>query len=491
MIDTHCHIDTEQFKDDWEKVVDDALSSGVEYIIVPGIEPKTFDRLIEVTDSNDKLKRGIGIHPHNANECDRVALGRVESLSSSSKVVAIGEIGLDYYYDFAPKEVQHKAFINQINIAKNLHLPIIVHNRESDEDLLKILEKEQDGNLKGVLHCFSGDTEMMKRSVDLGFKVSFTGNITFKKTNLTDVVKETTMENLLLETDSPWMAPIPHRGKRNEPKLVRLVAEKISEIKQIPINEVISMTSTNAKKLFGLALVMLFALALFNQNLHAQSRTTVYDDDYEEYEEEKDLYDLYPRTFGFGPVVGTNTIVETYSDGQDISYEGIVAIGGIVNYRLFPYLTLSGSYTYSENNKLVDQFKVDPNQHHAIEISSFWSPNPYGRVNFYGIFGFTYLMNKFGRRDYSVDPNGVKTYETDNKLGVNTGLGFNANVDFGNAGIMSFMLEWRLNFELNKATLDFDPRRNPETDPIRYNKKTDISTFYSIPRLSIVWYPKF
>ncbi len=467
MIDSHCHIDTEQFSEDWEQVVSDAIDSGVEYIIVPGIEPKTFSRLIEVTDSHSRLFRGIGIHPHNANDCNSSALKSVEELSNSDKVVAIGEIGLDYYYDFAPKESQHRAFIEQINIAKNMNLPIIVHNRDSDEDLLEILKKEQNGNLTGVLHCFSGNTEMMKQAIDLGFNVSFTGNITFKKTNLTEVVKETPMDRLLLETDSPWMSPIPHRGKRNEPKFVRKVAEKISEIKNIPINEVISMTSANAKKLFRLAVLLLFTFSVLNQDLFSQSRTTIYDDDYEEYTDDQDDGELYPRTYGFGPVVGTNTIVETYSDGQDISYEGILAIGGLVN-------------------------KVDPNHHHSIEVSSLWSPNPYGRVNFYGILGTSYLMNKFGRRIYDdKHPEGYKTYEADNKLAINTGIGFHANIDLEQAGILSFMLEWKLNFALNKTSLEFDPRRDPKTDPVNYNKKTDIATFYSVPRLSIVWYPKF
>lgn len=491
MIDTHCHIDTERFFDDWREVLDRAEAAGVEAFIVPAIEPGTFDRLFEVVGQDKRLYCGIGVHPHNAKEVDESVLERINNLSKHPKVVAIGEIGLDYFYDFAPKDVQIDAFRKQIEIAKKQNLPIIVHNRDSDEDLLNVLEKEQNGDLKGVLHCFSGDVNMMKKSIDLGFHVSFTGNITFKKTDLTDVVKETPMERILLETDSPWMAPIPHRGKRNEPMNVRYVAEKISEIKTIPINEVIKMTTDNAKKLFKL--FVFFVLFTFAAGIAvSQGTTTIYDDDYEKYAEEEDIYDLYPKTFGIGPVFGTNTIVETYNNGQDISYEGILAVGGLLNYRLLKYLTLSASYTYSKNSKLSEKFAVDPNTHQSIELSSFWSPNPNGRVNFYGIAGFSYLMNKYGRRLYNVDnPLGRKLFEYDNQFGMNTGVGFNINVDLGYAGIMAVMAEWRLNFVLAKTKLNFDPRYDPAKEPDRHNKKTEISTFYSIPRLAIVWYPKF
>lgn len=490
MIDTHCHIDTDKFDIDREQVINDAIYNGVECLVVPAIEPSTFDKLLSITSQYENLYNGIGVHPHNASDIDNQVLAKIEEIASThKKTVAIGEIGLDYYYNFAPIDIQKKAFIDQINIAKNLNLPIIVHNRDSNDDLMDILNKEQDGRLKGVLHCFSGDTEMMMNAVDLGFMVSFTGNITYKNNTLADVVKETPLENLLLETDSPWMAPIPHRGKRNEPKLLRIIAEKISEIKSVPINEVILMTSENAKRLFNISIFVLFFI-LAQVTIFAQSRTTIYDEDYEEFSREEDIYDLYPRTFGFGPVVGTNTIVETYDDGQDISYEGLITYGFLANYRIVKYLTISGSYHYSKSTEYVKKYKVDPSHFHAIEVSSFISPNPNGRVNFYGILGFSYMMNKYGRKIFNEQfPEGKKQYENDNKVAVNTGLGFNVNLDFEKAGILSFMLEWKLNFALQKTSLEFDPRYDPSSE--LHKRKTDISTFYSVPRLAIVWYPKF
>ncbi len=491
MIDTHCHIDTERFDKDRDVVINQAIADGVECIIVPAIEPKTFNSLLKVVAGYDCLFNGIGVHPHNSFEVNQQVLTEIEQVAQENdKTVAIGEIGLDYYYDFSPIDIQKKSFADQIAIAKNLHLPIIVHNRESDSDLMQILKQNQDGNLSGVLHCFSGDVEMMLQAVDLGFFVSFTGNITFKNTSqLTEVVRQTPIENLLLETDAPWMAPIPYRGKRNEPKFLKLIAQKISEIKSIPINEVISMTTKNAKKLFNLS-ILLISLLFVSSTVFAQSRTTVYDDDFEDYSPKEDTYDLYPRTFGFGPTLGTNTIVETYDDGQDISYDGLVAYGFITSYRVLKYLTLAASYHYSKSTQYVEKYKVDPNHHHAIEFSSFISPNPYGRVNFYGILGLSYLINKYGRRIYSDEfPLGRKEYENDNKLAANTGLGFNVNIDLNNAGILCFMLEWKLNFALQKTNLEFDPRIDPKQP--NHNRKTDISTFYSIPRLSILWYPKF
>jgi len=492
MIDTHCHIDTEKFDTDRKEVIENAIADGVESIIVPAIEEKGFNHLIQVCNEFNVLYFGIGVHPHNSDEITPNLLGKIEEIANTEqKCVAIGEVGLDYYYNFAPADVQIKAFKEQINIAKNLKLPIIVHNRDSNEDLMNILEIEQDGNLRGVLHCFSGDQEMLRQAIDLGFYISFTGNITYNKSNLVEVVKNTPIDNLLLETDSPWMAPIPYRGKRNEPKFVRFVAEKISEIKSILINEVILMTTENAKKLFRIATIILMFIFAANF-VYSQSRTTIYDENYDEFVEHEDIYDLYPRTFGFGPVFGTNTIVETYDDGQDISYDGLFSYGFIANYRILKYLTISAAYHYSKSTEYVKKYKVDPSHFHAIELSSFLSPNPNGRVNFYGIIGISYMLNKYGRRIYNDEfPRGKKEYETDNRVAANTGLGFNVNIDMNNSGILSFMLEWKLNFALLKTSLQFDPRFDPDKQRDKHFRQTDISTFYSVPRLAVVWYPKF
>ena len=173
MIDTHAHIDTEAFDDDREKVIDFAFKSGVEAVIIPSIEPDKFGNVLDLAKKYDRIYCGIGIHPHNANSASKENLEVVESLAEEhKKVVAIGEIGLDYYYDFAPKEVQKQAFRSQLKIAKKLGLPVIVHNRESDDDLLEIIKEEQDGTLKGVLHCFSSDMPVMELFAQIVYLMS-------------------------------------------------------------------------------------------------------------------------------------------------------------------------------------------------------------------------------------------------------------------------------------------------------------------------------
>ncbi len=198
MIDTHAHIDTEQFDEDREAVIERSREAGVEKIIIPAIEPKDFQRILDVVHKHENIFCGMGIHPHNANELNGQTRETIENLCSDDKVVAVGEIGLDYYYDFTPKDVQQKAFAEQLDIAKNHNLPVIVHNRESDEDLLQIIKEKQDGTLTGVLHCFSGDENMLKEALDLGFYISFTGNITFKKSKSDNLVAMTPSERLLL-----------------------------------------------------------------------------------------------------------------------------------------------------------------------------------------------------------------------------------------------------------------------------------------------------
>ncbi|MCL5991603.1 MAG: TatD family hydrolase, partial [Bacteroidetes bacterium] len=270
MIDTHAHLNFEAFKDDIDEVIQRAKSGGVEYIIVPGVEPENLNSLLEFAKSREEIYCGMGIHPHNAKGAGIKELKIVEKNSEEKKVVAIGEIGLDYYYDFAEPDEQKKIFREQIKIAKKKNLPVIVHNRQADEDIYNILNEEQDGNLNGVLHCFSSNVDFLDKAVNLGFNVSFTGNITFKKVNLDEVLIKAPIERILLETDSPFMTPVPFRGKRNEPSYVKYVAEKIAELKNISIDEVISMTTANAKKLFGLITILLF-LFIISGILNAQT----------------------------------------------------------------------------------------------------------------------------------------------------------------------------------------------------------------------------
>lgn len=213
MIDTHAHIFSEEFDNDITEVIENAFNSGVEAIILPAIEPKTFEKVINVSNLSENLFFSMGVHPHNAQEFNDEVSNKIIELASNPKMKAIGEIGLDYYYNFAPQDLQKEVFRKQLKLAKELNLPVIIHNRESDDDLLEILNAEQDGSLRGVLHCFSSNVEIMKKAIDLGFLISFTGNITFKKSEgLREIVKLAPIEKIMLETDSPYMTPVPFRG---------------------------------------------------------------------------------------------------------------------------------------------------------------------------------------------------------------------------------------------------------------------------------------
>lgn len=263
MIDTHCHLNTEQFQADYADVIQRAVSAGVRHIVIPAIEPKDFDSLTALTaryqgDLSLRLSCAIGIHPHHAHQATDRDIERiieyVQSQHRADYIRAIGECGLDYYYDFAPRDIQQKIFRAQIHIAKQQHLPLIIHNRESDDDVLDMIESEQDGTLRGVLHCFSSSESVLDRALALGMMISFTGNITYKKSILASVVQRTPLSRIMIETDAPYMAPVPHRGKRNEPEFVRHIAEKIADIHGISFAEIVSITTFNAQNFFGITM---------------------------------------------------------------------------------------------------------------------------------------------------------------------------------------------------------------------------------------------
>ena len=266
MIDTHAHIDADVFDEDRDQMIAQAFANGVKAIIIPAIEPDRYDGVLSICNQYENIYCGMGVHPHNANDYSAPVEDRIIALLENPKVRAVGEIGLDYYYDFAPKDVQQEVFRRQLNIAKSYDMPVIIHNRESDDDMIEILQEEQNGELKGVLHCFSSDLTMLHKALDLGFHVSFTGNITYKKSILDEIVRATPLDKIMIETDSPYMTPVPHRGKRNEPQFVRFIAQKIAEIHALNLEEIITMTSNNAKSLFRLPLfliVFLFGLQHF------------------------------------------------------------------------------------------------------------------------------------------------------------------------------------------------------------------------------------
>ncbi|HEY3252052.1 MAG TPA: TatD family hydrolase [Ignavibacteria bacterium] len=256
-VDTHAHLNYPELKSSLPDILKRAADNGVEKIIVPATSYKTSLEITELIQKHEMLYGAVGIHPTELNDFEEKQLHEIESLAKENKIVAIGEIGLDYYWEPYDKALEHHVLKSQLEIAKRSNLPVILHNRKSSEDLMKIVEsKFENGKLKGQFHSFSGDEEMAKKCVEMGFYISFTGNITYKPKDHTyiayQIVRETPIENLLLETDTPYLPPVPYRGKQNEPSYIKHTAEKLAELKGISIEELAKTTSENAIRLFNL-----------------------------------------------------------------------------------------------------------------------------------------------------------------------------------------------------------------------------------------------
>lgn len=251
-IDSHAHLFLPNFKDDLDEVIVRAKEAGIKYIVVPATDIESAKQVLELTKKYDLIYGAAGIHPHDTKEWNDTFVSQIEEIAKNEKIVAIGEIGLDYYYDFSPREKQIEAFKAQIELALKLNMPIIVHNRDSDEDMMTIIRSYKCSGLKGQFHCFNGSKEDARELVKLGHFISFTGNITFQKADtLRDTLKSIPARYLLTETDSPFMTPVPHRGKRNEPGYVKLVAEKIAEVHNIRVEDVNRISEYNMYRLFG------------------------------------------------------------------------------------------------------------------------------------------------------------------------------------------------------------------------------------------------
>ena len=255
LIDSHAHIQTREFSADVAEVIQRAKEAGVEKIIVVGGagDLSSNDAALALADSYPGLYATIGMHPHDAKEVDEEAFQRLEALARNPKVVAVGETGLDFYYDHSPRQVQIDLFCRFIQMARQNGLPLVVHVRDAYREACEIIKREGKGNLRGVIHCFTGDYDAAREFLDLGFYLSFTGIITFKNADaLRDVARRLPLERILLETDSPYLAPVPHRGKRNEPSFVGYVAETLSQIKGADFDQVAEATSRNAEMLLGI-----------------------------------------------------------------------------------------------------------------------------------------------------------------------------------------------------------------------------------------------
>lgn len=247
LIDTHCHIFYDKYKNDINEVVDRAKAEEVNKIICVGIDIETSKKSIKLSEKFESIFATVGFHPHEAKNVPNKYLDTIRSLLEVPKVVAVGEIGLDYYYEHTDKKQQIKVFREQLELAKDLNLPVVIHNRDSDEDLYDNIKNSKVD--KGVIHCFSSDVNFANKLFELGLIISFTGIITFSK-KLQEVVKEIPLNKIMIETDSPYLTPVPYRGKRNEPYMVSEIAKKIAEIKNKSFDEVVDVTTNNAKQLF-------------------------------------------------------------------------------------------------------------------------------------------------------------------------------------------------------------------------------------------------
>lgn len=250
IVDSHSHIDDEKFDIDREEVVSLFDENKIDFIVDPASDVKSSEKIVEIVKKFSRVYGAVGIHPHEVEDITDDDLKKIYNLSFSNKIVAIGEIGLDYYYDNSPREKQKEIFRKQLEIAKKRNLPVIIHTREAMQDTFDILS-EFKGDVTGVMHCYTGSFEMAEKFINLGFYISISGVVTFKNaTNVREMAKKIKLDNLLIETDSPYLTPEPNRGKRNESKFVWLVAQKLSELKNIEINNLIYNTNSNARNLF-------------------------------------------------------------------------------------------------------------------------------------------------------------------------------------------------------------------------------------------------
>ena len=255
LVDSHCHLDFSQFDDDREAVLDRAEQAGLRAVLAIGIGkgPPELDAGLRMAALRPWIYATVGVHPHEARLADDGAFAALERLAAEEKVVAIGEIGLDYHYDYSPRAVQHAVFIRQMELARRLSKPIVIHCREAWPDCLALLREHwRPHGLSGILHCFSGDRQVARQGLDMGFHISFAGNITFPKAaELREVAADVPLDRLLVETDAPFLAPVPHRGRRNEPAYVVETARRLAALRGLSDERLAQAVTGNFFRLLG------------------------------------------------------------------------------------------------------------------------------------------------------------------------------------------------------------------------------------------------
>lgn len=252
LIDTHAHLDHPRYDDDRDEVIERAREAGVETIITIGSHLASSERAVELAEAHGAIYATVGVHPHDASSWTEATYARLKQLADHEKVVAIGEMGLDYHYDHSPRPVQREVFIQQLQLARETDLPFVIHNRNANEDVMAILREYGEG-LSGVLHAFTGTEQMAAECLERGYLLSTGGMVTFNQaTDVRDVIATVPLDKLILETDSPYLTPVPLRGRRNEPAYVTHVARFLAEERGIDVEEVARVTTANARGLFRL-----------------------------------------------------------------------------------------------------------------------------------------------------------------------------------------------------------------------------------------------
>jgi len=251
MIDTHCHIDFPDFDRDREEIIVQAAEFGVDRLIDIGADKASTRRAFDLANAYENIYCTVGIHPHDSKTLSRDFMAEMETMAENPKVVGIGETGLDYYRNLSPHDIQKKAFKEQLDLAVNLDLPVVIHVREAMDDAMAIV-RDYAGKLTGVFHCFPGTVEQAARVIDMGFHISVNGVMTYKNSKMQRLGAEVDLNRILIETDCPFLTPVPHRGKRNVPAYVRYVCAKLAELRQTSRDEIDKITTRNAEKLFHL-----------------------------------------------------------------------------------------------------------------------------------------------------------------------------------------------------------------------------------------------
>ena len=254
-IDSHCHLEAETYGDELPAVLARAREQGVAGFVTIGSSDSlaACREAIALAERHPDVWATLGFHPHYASAADETSLTRVAELAQHPRVVALGETGLDYHYDRSPREVQRRVFARFLDMARVLAKPVVIHNRDSDADCMEIMRAERAGDIGGVVHCFSSSWDLAKLALDMGFFLGFTGIVSFKKAEeVRDVARRTPLDRIVIETDSPYLAPRPHRGRRNEPAYVVHVAEALAQALRLGVDEVIAVTSENTRRLYRL-----------------------------------------------------------------------------------------------------------------------------------------------------------------------------------------------------------------------------------------------